>query len=311
MKIIRRDFLKTAVAAAIAPPLVRLSAAQAAAPSVSFPTVPRERIAVSSYPFREFIAGAHDPHATSSKMPIKEFAAHVRQKFNVTRIEPWSEHFLSLDAAYLDDLKAAVAKAGCGFANIAADGRDSFYSRDPAIRQRAVEFGKRWADVAARIGSPSVRINLPADKQAKPDAALVADSLKTLAAYAASRSVVVHHENDNPVSEDPFFLASVLDRVGSPWERALPDFGNSLAALPPEEAYRGLDLMFARSYGICHVKDPISNDQGVRVPVDLARAFGIAKKHNYQGYYSMEWDTEGDPYAGTAKLIEATLGNLS
>jgi sugar phosphate isomerase/epimerase len=311
MKIIRRDFLKAAVAGAIAPSLARHFAAQAAAPSVSFPAAPRERVAVASYPFREFIAGARDPHATSSKMPIKEFAGHVRQKFNVTHIEPWSEHFLSLDAAYLEDLKAAVAKAGCAFANIAADGRDSFYSADPAVRARAVAFGKRWIDVAARIGSPSVRINLPQDKKAKPDAAVAAESLKALGAYAAGQGVVVHHENDNPVSEDPFFLASLLDRVGSPWERALPDFGNSLTALPAEDAYRGLDLMFAHAYGISHVKNPISNDQGVRVPVDLARAFGIAKKHDYRGFFSMEWDTDGDPYAGTAKLIEATLENLS
>ena len=310
MKIIRRDFLKAAIASAIAPGLPRYYAAQTASPSVEFPAAARERIAVASYPFREFIAGARDPHATSSKMPIKEFAAHVRQKFNVTHIEPWSEHFLSLDAAYLDDLKAAVAKSGSGFANIAADGRDSFYSKDPAVRERAVAFAKRWIDVAAHIGSPSVRINIAQAKDAKPDVALVAESFEKIAPYAASRNVVVHHENDNPVSEDPFFLASVLERVASPWERALPDFGNSLSALPAEEAYRGLDLMFAHAYGISHVKDPITNDKGVAVPVDLRRAFGIAKKHSYKGYFSMEWDTEGDPYAGTAKLIEATLENI-
>ena len=310
MQIIRRDFLKTAIASAIAPGLARHFDAQAAAPAVDFPTAARERIAVASYPFREFIAGARDPHATSAKMPIKEFAAHVRQKFNVTHIEPWSEHFLSLDAAYLDELKAAVGKADCRFANVAADGRDSFYSPDPAVRERAVAFSKRWIDAAARIGSPSVRINIAAAKDAKPDVALVAESLKTVALYAASKNVVVHHENDNPVSEDPFFLVSVLERVGSPWDRALPDFGNSLAALPAEEAYRGLDLMFTHAYGISHVKNPISNEKGVAVPVDLARAFGIAKKHGYKGYFSMEWDTEGDPYAGTAKLIEATLENI-
>lgn len=244
-------------------------------------------------------------------MPIKEFAGHVRQKFNVTRIEPWSEHFLSLEAAYLDDLRETVSKAGSGFANIAADGRDSFYSQDPAARAKAVAFGKRWIDVAAHIGSPSVRINLPADKDAKPEAGLVAESLKELGAYAASKNVVVHHENDNPVSEDPFFIASVLDKVSSPWVRALPDFGNSVAALPAEEAYRGLDLMFAHAYGISHAKDPITNSKGSLVSVDLPRVFAMAKKHGYKGYFSMEWDTEGDPYAGTERLIAVTLKNLS
>jgi hypothetical protein len=58
---------------------VESMAGQSDGPSVKFPTVPRERIAVASYPFREFIAGAHDPHATSSKMPLKEFAGHIRQ----------------------------------------------------------------------------------------------------------------------------------------------------------------------------------------------------------------------------------------
>src|SRR5262245_42193193 len=78
MKIIRREFLKTAVAAAALPPLLdpslRLAALspQVAAPAVKFPAAPRERIAVASYPFREFIAGTHDPHATSAKMPLKE-----------------------------------------------------------------------------------------------------------------------------------------------------------------------------------------------------------------------------------------------
>ena len=317
MKIIRRDFLKTAIASAIVPGLTNTHkfllrvAGQTSAPSVHFPAAPRDRIAVASYPFRAFISGTHDPHATSAKMPIKEFAGNVKQKFNVSHIEPWSEHFVSLDTAYLDELRDTVKKAGCGFANIAADGEDSFYSKDAAVRERAVAFAKRWIDVAAHIGSPSVRINMAPEEGSKPDAALVAESLKLIAAYAAGKNVVVHHENDNPVSEDPFFIVSVLDRVNSPWENALPDFGNSFAALPAEDAYRGLDQMFAHAYGISHVKDVSMTPKGVAVPVDMARVFAIAKKHNYKGFFSMEWDTEGDPYAGTTKLIETTLKNIA
>jgi sugar phosphate isomerase/epimerase len=316
MKIIRRDFLKAAIASAVAPRLLHSPqvfssfSGQAAGPSVQFPTAPRDRIGIASYPFRDFIAGAHDPHATSSKMPLREFAGHVKQKFNVTHIEPWSEHFVSTEGAYLDELRNAVLKAGCGFANIAADGRDSFYSPDAAARAKAVAFGKKWIDVAAHIGSPSVRINLPPAKDTKPDAALVAESLKALAAYGANKNVVVHHENDNPISENPFFIADVLDRVNSPWDRALPDCGNSFSAMPAEDAYRGLEQMFARAYGISHVKDVSMTPKGEAVPVDLTRALAIAKKHNYKGYFSMEWDTEGDPYAGTEKLIATTLKNI-
>src|SRR5499427_2002687 len=213
MKTRRRNFLKSAAGAAAATPWLAQSSRLLAwlteerSPAVQFPSSPRERIAVASYPFREFIAGAHDPHATSAKMPLREFAGHVKQKFNVTRIEPWSEHFLSTDGEYLDELRSTVLKAGSGFANIAADGRDSFYSPDATVRAKAVAFGKKWIDVAAHVGSPGVRINLSPSKDTKPEAALVAESLKVLAAYGASKNVVVHHENDNPLSENAFFIA--------------------------------------------------------------------------------------------------------
>jgi hypothetical protein len=69
--------------------------------------------------------------------------------------------------------------------------------------------------------------------------------------------------------------------------------------------------MFTHAYGISHVKDVSMTPKNAAIAVDLARVFAIAKKHNYKGYFSMEWDTEGDPYAGTEKLIVATLKNIS
>jgi len=311
----RRTFLQrgslAALSAAVRNPITNI-ASQNSGPSVRFFDRPHERIAVASYPFREFIAGQHDDKsAGSSKMALKDFAPHVAVKFNIRKVEPWSEHFLSLEPGYLDEIREAASKAGSSFADVAADGDNSIYSTDPVECGRAIQFGKKWIDVAARIGSPSVRINIAAAKDAKPDAARVAEGLKPIAEYAASKNIAVHLENDNPVSENPFFVVSVLDRVNSPWLHALPDFGNSLAALPAEEAYRGLDQMFAHAYAISHVKDATTTPAQVVVTVDLARIFGLAKKHNYKGIFSMEFESEGDPYTGTAKLIAATISNLS
>jgi sugar phosphate isomerase/epimerase len=314
----RRSFLHRASVAALwspfAQPFVGDSdlLSQSSAPHVPFSAAPDDRVAVSSYPFREFIAGRHgERSADPAKMSIKDFAGHVLAKFNVRKVEPWSEHFLSAEPAYLDEIREAAARVGSGFANIAADQEASFYSQDASERQRAIQFGKAWIDVAARLGSPSVRLNVVAARNAKPDSTLVAEGLKPLAQHAAAKNVAVHLENDNPVSEDPFFIVSVVDRVGNSWIRALPDFGNSLAALPQEEAYRGLDQMFARAYAISHVKDTTTTPANVVVQVDMARIFALAKKHNYKGVFSMEWETAGDVYAGTASLIATTLKNLS
>ena len=46
-------------------------------------------------------------NSPSPKMDLKDFLPHVKSKFSINKIEPWSEHFRSLDAKYLDDLRAA------------------------------------------------------------------------------------------------------------------------------------------------------------------------------------------------------------
>ena len=42
-----------------------------------------------------------------------------------------------------------------------------------------------------------------------------------------------------------------------------------------------------------------------------AKHLRIAKKAGYRGYFSMEWEGEGEPYEGTQKLIDASLKYLS
>jgi sugar phosphate isomerase/epimerase len=310
----RRRFLAEAAGSAAGVlfwPGLKTAFAADSGPQMRFPAEPRERIAIASYPFRDFIAGRRDKPG-SGKMELKDFAAHVSAKFNIKKIEPWSEHFRSLERGYLEELRAAVAKAGGAIVNIAVDGEHSPYATDAAEREKAVAFSKEWIDVAVAIGSPSVRTNIPRAKDAKPDVERTAESLKRVAEYGAAKNVVVDLENDNPVSEDPFFLVKVIEKVNSPWLHALPDFANTLAAYEEEYAYKGIDAMFGRAYNISHVKETEVGDGKDKIAhVDLPRTFGIAKKHGYKGYFSMEWDSPGDPYAGTVGLIEKTLKNLS
>jgi sugar phosphate isomerase/epimerase len=308
----RRRFLAQGAGATagmwLSPPLSR--AITASQPTLNFPSVPRERVAVASYPFREFIAG-EGHNSGNPTVELKDFAAHVVEKFKVHRIEPWSAHFPSTDAKYLAELRDAVEKAHAGVANIAVDGEYSPYAADRAEREKAVAFSKQWIDVAVGIGSPSVRNNIPRAKDAKPDAEHLARSLRQVVDYASSKNVVVHLENDNPVSEDPFFLVQVIEKVNSPWLHALPDFGNTLNAHDEDYSYRAIDAMFAHAYGICHVKDGEVNQQGKATHVDLARTFAILRKHGYKGYCSIEYDAPGDPYKVTAELVEKTIEFLS
>jgi len=244
-------------------------------------------------------------------MVLQEFAAHVISKFGINKIEPWSAHFPSTDPKYLERFRAAIETARATIVNIAVDGEHSPYAADRTEREKAIEFGKLWIDAAALLKSPSIRINIPPAGQSKPDIERTADSLLRVVEHASAKNVVVNLENDNPLSEDPFFLVKLIDRVKSPWLHLLPDFANTLTAGNEEHAYSGMEAMFRHAYSICHVKDGEANEQGRLFEVDMTRAFGYLKQSGYKGYCSMEWDRPGDPYRGTADLIEKTVHYLS
>lgn len=292
----------------LVPALARANASPA--PNLQFPSQPRERIAIASYPFREFIAGS-DQKKGNPIVDLKDFAAHVVEKFDINKIEPWTGHFPSTTAKYLEQFRAALKRAHAAVVNIAVDGEHSPYAMDRSDREQAVAFSKQWVDVAVAIGSPSIRTNLPPAKDSKPDLERTSESLTRVVEYASAKNIVVTLENDNPVSEDPFFLIKVIEKVNSPWLHTLPDFCNTLAAKDPDYAYRGIDAMFGHAYCISHVKSSETNSQGITVHVDMAKTFGFMKRHGYKGYCSMEWDDAGDPYLGTAELIKATLHYLS
>jgi sugar phosphate isomerase/epimerase len=306
----RRQFLGKCAAGAAALWFNSGLARASSAPNIQFPKQPHERIAVSSYPFRDFIVGS-EKSSSRTKIELKDFAAHVIQKFNVNKIEPWTGHFPSTDSHYLGQFRAALEASHAEVVNMAVDGEHSPYAADRAERERAIAFSKQWIDVAAAIGSPSIRTNIPPANDSKPSLDRTAESLSRLIDYASAKNVVIHLENDDPVSEDPLFLIALIDKVNSPWLHALPDFANTLARGNEEYAYRSIDGLFAHAYGICHVKEWGTDDKGKPVHVDTEKTFGILKQRGYEGFCSLEWDSPGDPYAGTSALIEKTMQYLS
>ncbi len=311
----RRTFLKHAsTLAAGAATMSWHSSAFASGPDLKFPTAPRERLAVASWPFRMFIEAPGNKLPRDPKLPgmdLKDFGAMVVQKFGLHNIEPLSAHFPSTDPAYLKEFRESTEKAGARVINLPVDSRLSFFDPDPDKRRQAVEVTKQWIDIAAAVGSPGIRRNIAAAGKLKPDVALSAESLKEAAGHAAQKKVLINLENDNNFTEDPFFLIEVIERVGNPYLRALPDFCNSMLTHDQEFNNRALAALFKHAYSISHVKDSEGAGKDKFVTVDVAKCFEIAKAAGYRGYFSMEWEGDGEPYAGTQKLIDLSLKYLA
>jgi sugar phosphate isomerase/epimerase len=312
----RRDFLIRALGGAAAAGLVPSGAtgllATANEPHVEFPTDPRARLAVASYPFRRLMDSPsnrkRDPQHPG--MDLAAFARMVVERYQVHGIEPLNHHFASREPKNLEALREAFQKAGVHVVNIPADFRQSFYDPDADQRKAAIDAGKQWVDVAVAMGSPSIRVHIEGVHGTTPDAALTEESLKELADYGGQHNIVVTLENDDLVSEDAFFIVRVLDRVNHPYLRALPDFGNSAMTGDPAFNLDALTLMFRHAYNISHMKDSEEGDGGKIYNADVPGTFQIARASGYRGYFSMEMDRSGDPYEGTAHLIEQSLKAL-
>ncbi len=300
----RRHFLQTSLAGLAAASASRLSAA--AGPNVKFPTDPHARLAVASYPFRKDLDPKH------GKLTLLDFPKMIADRFGVSGIEPLDEHFPSTDATFLNKFRKALAASHSHVVNIAV-GRlhGSFYDLDPNKRKTAIDNARHWVDVAGAIGSPGIRTHIQSARGTQPDVDRTAGSLSALAVYASQKRIVVSLENDDPHSEDAFFIVQVLEKVNNPWLRALPDFCNSMILGKGDQYnYDAVTAMFAHAYSICHVKDS-ETDNGKLYNIDIAKTFGIAKAANYRGYFSMEWDAEGDPYENTKRLVAESMSNLS
>jgi sugar phosphate isomerase/epimerase len=294
----RREFLKQAAVVAGASCLP--GAAQAQIPQLVFPTAPRDRLAVTSYPFRSYFP----------KMDIKEFPVMMVERFGVHNINPLLAHFHSTDAAYLASFREAVAKAKSHVVDFGLPGR-CFATTDTTLAATAVRDASQWIDIAAAIGSPSVRQHLAPQAGHTPDLDGAVSSLTRLADYGGKHNVVVNLENDSPIWEDPFFIVKVLERAKHPYLRALPDFGNSIVQYGEEGNEKAVAAMLPHVFNMCHVKNAVQPEAGKTLPVDLGKMFALAKQSGYRGYFSMEFDTNGgDPIAGTQKLIDETLHYL-
>src|SRR5262245_31577688 len=148
-------------------------------PHIDFPTAPRDRISVASYPFRAYInaPGNRDRDPKLPGMDLKDFAAEAVKKFNVHSIEPLSRHFTSLGNEYLVQFREALRSANAKAVDIAVDGDHSFYDRDLAARKQAIAHAKKFVDVAVQIACPSIRVHISRAKDSSPDVRRTAESL--------------------------------------------------------------------------------------------------------------------------------------
>ncbi|MBS4204413.1 sugar phosphate isomerase/epimerase family protein [Lederbergia citrea] len=198
----------------------------------------------------------------------------------------------------LEDVKMALEKYGVKVLNMPID-YGNISGLDEEKRKSDLAVIKSWIDIAAYLGSTGARVNTGQQPEGVFDLSITADSYRELAEYAETKGVALVLENHGGMSADPKNILKLFEMVNHPNFRVCPDFGN----FDPEIRYEAIDMIFNNPI-LVHAKTYEFNEDGSHVQFDFGKCMEIAKKHNYDGYYSVEFEGPGDQREGIQKTID-------
>jgi len=314
---IRRDFLARLAGATLAAGLLpnREGLAASAQGHAARPSseAKRERISISTWSLHNYFQSTREKefNLPGSMLALLDFPEMIADRYKVHNLEFCAPHFASTEPAYLQELRGRLVSTRSHLVNIPVDIEEIWTAGglsdpDKKVRDAAVRASKKWIDIAAAVGSKSVRCD--PGKMDPKDLAPTLESYKALAAYGKSKGIQVIVENHGGVgSEHPEELISVFKRVGSTFFGALPDFGNF-----PDEPTRekGLRLLFPYAHVVCHAKGLEIDASGVETKFNFPKCVEISKASGYKGIYSIEYEGPGDPYQGVQKVLDELLKYL-
>ena len=199
----------------------------------------------------------------------------------------------------LKEVKAALDQYGVKVVNMPID-YGNISQLDDEKRKADLEVIKLWIDVAAELGSPGARVNTGQQPEGVFDLSIPAASYRELAEYAASKNVALVLENHGGMSADPDNILKLFEMVDHPNFRICPDFGNFEDSI----RYEALDKIFALNPLLVHAKTYDFDEQGNHPKFDFDRCMDIARNHRFNGYYSVEFEGDGEQVAGIKNTIE-------
>lgn len=226
-----------------------------------------------------------------NELTLLDIPQHHRDKFGIKKLEFWSEHFESLDPAYLSEVKSKIKSAGCELLNVQFDGAPfdkkdyDLASLDEDLRQASLAHAKKWMDASAFLGSKCVRVN-PGHPKSSVDKSIA--SFKELIPYAKSRKLTIITANHFGLETDPDKHVAVVKGAGSGLYTE-PDFGNYNGA---PTMYDSLAKIIPYAYVVSAkvVDFTETNGKLEHTSYDFDRCVRLAESLGFKGTYMVaQW----------------------
>jgi sugar phosphate isomerase/epimerase len=207
--------------------------------------------------------------------------------------------FKTTDDGYIDDVKAAVSKAGRVVTSYIIEG--NLAMADEARRSDQIEADKRKMRAAKRLGASVVRINVGNTGRENADDTLGVERVikafnGELVPLAKELNLKISIENHGGVSKTAANIVKIIKETDPKWVGALVDFGN----FPIDVKYQEVQAVAPYAL-ITHVKVNLFDDKGEAADYDFPRVLNMLKQVHYRGPISIEYEGKADPIEGVQK----------
>ncbi|MCZ6795806.1 MAG: sugar phosphate isomerase/epimerase [Planctomycetota bacterium] len=264
------------------------------------------RIGVSTYSFWQF---------RGAKTPIEK-CIDLAAEMGFDGVELLHVQMPADDNATLQKLERQAFANGLDLMGFST--HQGFVSPDADRRQKNIDRTLRQIEVAYKLGIPTMRINtgrwgtirsfdeLMKKRGREPrlegftdDDAFgwVIGSIEKCLPRAAECGVVLGLENHWGLGRTPEGVLRICDALDSPWLQVTMDTGNFF-----ENPYKKLELLAPRTV-LLQAKTYYGGGRWYEVDLDYERIAAIARKHDFRGYVSLEFEGNESPATAVPKSL--------
>ncbi len=244
------------------------------------PLPARLKLSLAGYSFRKELDTPGKPGAMSL-FDLADLCARL----DLDAIEPTSYYFLRTDDEWLYRLKSHIFRLGLEISGTPINTNFALPSGEERDAQLA--HCRAWVDIAAKLGSPTIRVFAGRPPQAGTREEMfkqVVDGLIRSCEYAGSRGIFLAIENHGYLTETADDLLRIVEAVRSPWLGVNLDSGNFHEA--PYESFARV----APHAIVCQVKAEVRLGGDRREPTDYRRIVSILRETGYRGYLALEYE---------------------
>lgn len=320
----RRDFLRSAallpLAAAVAGGGFGAGSALAAVEPIKRVGGPMFKVSLNAYSFAKLL----NDHALGRGAGMSLFElAELSAKLGFDGFDPTGYYFPGYEKngpgvppdKFIFELKRRAFDLGLGVSGTGVG--NNFTTADKAARANDVQRIKNWAEVAAKLGAPVLRVF--ADTQMRAQTwesvsngatrdtveAWIADDIRSCAEHAGKFGVIIGVQNHGDFLKTADNLLSLIKRVDSPWCGAIVDTGYFKAEDPYAEMAKAAP--YAVNWQV--KQSPYGVEKEAEAPTDLKRLMRIVRASGYRGYLPIEilsprgGSQAFDPYSRVASYL--------